>query len=289
MSRNTQHLSLAQELDPTTGWDLSEHGQPAGRATSTVLLLPGMMCTSAFYDDVLMDTKVGASDLRWVAATPPGFGGQPVPKGFDPTIEGYAELTAQLAAHLGSDILVGHSYFANVVLELVATGRFTGRAILLSPCFHAEDEEGDTKTLNKLARIPGLGRIVWGMLPKMMKTGMKGKFPESRQDALVREMQRFNGQFTRKLMRNYFDYFTTHGSLVADLCDARVPTWVIRGDEDEIALSDQDRAQLELGPTVDMVTIPDAHHFSLVDQPGDVVDVVLRAALVEPFRRGARA
>ena len=281
------HLSLAQELDPTTNWELREHGQARGRATGSVLLLPGAMCTSAFYDDVVADPRVAGSDLRWVAATPPGFGGRPVVKGFDPTIEAYAELTAQLAAHLGSDIIVGHSYFANVVLELVATGRFTGRAVLLSPCFSAEDEEGDTKTLGRLARVPGLGRIVWGLLPRMMKVGMKGKFPAERQGALVREMQRFNGSLTRKLLRNYFDYLNGHGSLAADLCDAGASTWVVRGDEDEIGLSDQDRTRLETGPTVELVLVPDAHHFVLVDQPADVVDVILRAAVSEPSRRRA--
>ena len=56
------------ELD---GWELREAGAPD--ADATALLLPGGMCSTAFYDDVL--GYAALEDVRLVAATPPGSSG----------------------------------------------------------------------------------------------------------------------------------------------------------------------------------------------------------------------
>lgn len=258
----------------TTGWELRQFGSP--NATETVLLLPGLTCTSAFYDDVVADPRVGDGDKRWIAATPPGFGGLPAPVGFEPSVEGYAQLTADLAAELGCNTIVGHSFFANVGIEMAATGRFSGRLVLLSPTFRAADEESDLRMFNRLARIPGLGRGVWRLVRRIVPMGMKGRFPAERQAALVAEMQKFDPVITRKIARHYFANLAHHGSLVERLCDSGVPAWVVRGDEDEIGLSDEDRQQLEACPTVQMVLVADARHFAMVDQPQAIVDVVDR-------------
>ena len=108
-----------------------------------MLLLPGALCTAAFYDDVLADPRWPESGVRLVAATPPGFGGIPLPPGFDPSVEAYAQLVGGFAADLGCVAVVGHSYFGNVAIEMAASGAFAGRLVLLSPCFSTADEEKD--------------------------------------------------------------------------------------------------------------------------------------------------
>ena len=51
----------------------------------------------------------------------------------DVSIENYARLTAELAADLGCDVVVGHSMGANVALEMAASGAFSGPLVLLAP------------------------------------------------------------------------------------------------------------------------------------------------------------
>ncbi|HEV7760285.1 MAG TPA: hypothetical protein VGO78_14890, partial [Acidimicrobiales bacterium] len=204
-------------------WDLRRFGPPQPGADGSVLLLPGAMCTAFFYDDVVADPRVGSGDTRWIEATPPGFGGLPVPDRFVPTVEAYAELTSDLAAEVGAHTIVAHSYFANVAIEMVVTGRFSGQLVLLSPCFAASDEESDTRTFARLGRIPGVGRVVWGLLPKLMGVGMKGRFPAAAQDRLVAEMRRFDPRVTRQLTRHYFEHLEAHaGSIATRLCGSGV-------------------------------------------------------------------
>ncbi|HEY3144608.1 MAG TPA: alpha/beta hydrolase [Acidimicrobiales bacterium] len=276
----TAQLRVAEpQTDTITDlWDLREFGPQQPQRDGAVLLLPGAMCTSAFYDQVVADPRVGGGDTRWIAATPPGFGGRPVPPKFIPTIEAYAEITSDLAAELGVDTIVAHSYFANVAIEMAATGRFSGRLVLISPCFSTEDEESDTRSLGKLAGTPVVGRVVWTLLPKMMGVGMKGRFPEDRQASLVAEMKRFNGKVTRQLVRYYFEHLEAHeGSIATRLCGSGLESWVVKGADDEVGLSDQPRAQIQGCATIKLVTVPDGRHFLMADQPGAVVDVVLQA------------
>ena len=266
---------------PTTGatrlWDLGHHG-PASPSGGSVLLLPGAMCTAAFYDDVAADPRVRDGDTRWITATPPGFGGQPVPDGFVPTVEAYAEIAGDLAAEVGADTIVAHSYFANVAIEMAVTGRFTGRLVLLSPCFAAADEESDTRMFARLAGVPVVGRVVWRLLPKLMGVGMKGRFPAAAQARLVAEMKRFGPKVTRRLVRSYFAYLETHeGAIATRLCGSGVATWLVRGEDDEVGFSELERRKLQNCPRVSLITVREAKHFVMADQPGAVVDVTLRA------------
>src|SRR3954469_3722431 len=97
-------------------WDIREHG-PAD-ASETVFLLPGGLCTAAFYDALAREPALQRT--RLLAATLPGFGGtQP---GEELTIEGWARDAGALAAEVGADVVVGHSIGANVVLEMGALG-----------------------------------------------------------------------------------------------------------------------------------------------------------------------
>jgi pimeloyl-ACP methyl ester carboxylesterase len=276
------HPRVAEPATPaspaTDLWDLRRFGPTPPDATGAVLLLPGALCTAAFYDDVVADPRVASGDTGWIEATPPGFGGLPVADGFVPTVEAYAELTGDLAAEVGAHTIVAHSYFANVAIEMAVTGRFSGQLVLLSPCFAASDEESDTRMFARLARIPGVGRVVWGLLPKLMGVGMKGRFPAAAQDRLVAEMRRFNGGITRRLVRHYFAHLEAHaGSIATRLCGSGVTAWLVRGSDDEVGLCDTERRKLESCPRVSLITVPDARHFVMADQPGAVVDVALRA------------
>src|SRR6478609_4173142 len=115
-------------------WDRRDSG-PAD-AERTVLLLPGGMCTAGQYEELMAEPSL--ADYHLVAVTLPGNGGtQPPP---DLSIENYARMTAELAADLGCDAVLGFSMGANVALEMAGSGAFKGPLVLLAPSFSRADE-----------------------------------------------------------------------------------------------------------------------------------------------------
>src|SRR2546427_9515817 len=68
------------------GWTLYESGPE--NADHTVLLLPGGLCSAAFYDDLLAEPLLQEPSIRFVATTPPGHAGTSPPE--DVSVESYA-------------------------------------------------------------------------------------------------------------------------------------------------------------------------------------------------------
>src|SRR5438093_7054594 len=118
-------------IENRNGWDL--HMSAPADADQTVLLLPGGMCTAAFFDDLVKEPRLSGASIRFVAATVPGFGATR-PLG-DPTMENVVSAAAKLATDLGCNAVVGHSVGANIALEMAATGEFSGVVGLLEPSF----------------------------------------------------------------------------------------------------------------------------------------------------------
>jgi len=108
-------------------------------AERRVLCLPGGLGTAAFFDDLFAEPAIVDGSVRLFATTLPGFGGVPLPKGFDARVESHAELAAGLARDLSCDAVLGHSFGANVAIEMAAAGHFDGPLVLLSPSFSREE------------------------------------------------------------------------------------------------------------------------------------------------------
>ena len=53
------------------------------------------------------------------------------------------------------------------------------------------------------------------------------------------------------------------------------------GDNDEVGLTGHERSGLEACPDVALVTIPDATHFMIVEQPGWIAERIVELAGVE--------
>ena len=255
------------------GWVLHESA-PAD-AEQTVLLLPGALCTAAFYDDVLADPRVAEAPVRFVTTTLPGFGGAPpLP---DLSIEHDARATGELASALGCDVVVGHSLGANYAIEMAATGGFSGPLVLLSPAFSTEDEFKELRWINRLDRVPGLAPLAWFAFSKSLRSAMKNSIPAARLDALVAEMQKNDWGVCRKKVRHYFDYLDGQDRLVSRLCDTGVRAWVAFGDHDEVGLTEEERRSLENCANITLVPIADSSHMTLNEKPGEVVDLILQA------------
>lgn len=108
-----------------------------------------------------------------------------------------------------------------------------------------------------------------------MPIALKDSFPPARHDALIAEMRTSDSRIVRRMLPPYFAYLARHGSLVERLCRTGVRAWVVRGDRDEVGLTEDERRGLEACPTVSMVQVPDAGHMVMVEQPSHVAAVIL--------------
>ena len=254
------------------GWDLHTSG-PVG-ADHRVLLLPGGMCTAAFFDDLVKEPELSRASIRCVAATLPGFGDTRALE--DPTMHNAVGLVGKLASDLGCDAVVGHSIGGNLALEMVATGEFSGPVALLEPAFSREDEFKELAILDRIGRVSGLGHLAWVASLKTIGMAMKGELPPDRHDALVAEMKESDPRFCRRMIRSYFAYLDHHGSLVARLCDSGVRATVVFCDRSKVGLTDKERRDLEACPNVTLVDVADSGHMVMMDQPARTAALILK-------------
>ena len=253
------------------GWVVRESGPPG--ADHAALLLPGALASAVFYDDLLAEPSIEEASIRFVATTLPGFGGTPAPA--DLSMEGYAREAARLAAESGCDLVVGHSLGANVALEMVGSGAFSGPVVLISPSFSRADESRFPRALDRLSVV--LGSLPYALMLKLVGPAMKNSLPPHRRDALVAELKQNDPRFLRRQTRLYLDYLDRHGTLAPRLCDSGVPARVVFGEHDEIGLAEEERNVLQQCSTVTLVTVPGTGHFALNDKPGEIARIVLDA------------
>lgn len=258
----------------TAGWRLIENApqQPRQR----VLMLPGLFCSARFFTDVLADEALANAGVTALAADPPGFAGQPAPDGFDFSIASYAALVEEFAAEESIDLIVGHSFSANVGIEIAARARFRGKLLLLSPSLSREDEEDDLRSLDEASHTPVIGTLVWLGINPTLKHGMRGRLPEDRFDELMGEMKRNPRSANRAMVVGFFEHLAANGGEVASrLATAVTPAWVGRGDRDEVGITDAELATIDAAPHVTLKTISGAAHFSITDTPHEVAQLVL--------------
>jgi len=126
--------------------------------------------------------------VRAIATTLPGSGRVPFPPRFDASVEAYAAFAGNLARDLGCHAVVGHSFGANVAIEMAVGGHFGGHLILLAPTFAAEDEMRCLATFNRIGCVPGLRSLVTALLFRSFPKMLKGEVPPDRVDRLAAEM-----------------------------------------------------------------------------------------------------
>jgi pimeloyl-ACP methyl ester carboxylesterase len=252
-------------------WVVHEHG--VQEATHSVLLLPGGLCSSVFYDDLLAEPAMSNASLRFIATTLPGYGRTPpLP---DLGIESYARKARELVDEVGCDVVVGHSMGANVALEMVVTNAFSGPVVLISPAFSREDESRFLFVLDRLAVV--FGHLPFSLMLKMMGPAMKKELPPARRDALTADLKNNDPRFLRRQMHAYLEYLARSGALAEHLCDSGVSAWVVFGEHDTSGLTDHERRVLDACQHVTLVTIPGTGHASLNQKPDRIAELVLAA------------
>ena len=125
--------------------------------------------------------------VRLIAVTLPGHGGTPPPEDF--SIENYARLTAGLSADFGCDAVLGFSLGASVALEMVASGAFSGRVVLLGLSRSPKDEPGFFRAIVWLGGP--LGSLPSATMLKMMGMATKkARLSEDRRAELLADFRK---------------------------------------------------------------------------------------------------
>jgi pimeloyl-ACP methyl ester carboxylesterase len=252
------------------GWELSEAGPlDAGH---TVLLVPGGMCGSGSYAEVMAEPALAR--MRLVAATLPGHAGAPPPD--DYSIENYARLTAELARNVGADVVVGFSMGASVALEMVASGGFTGPVVLLGISLSAKDEPAFFRAIVGLGRV--LGSLPAAILARGGASMVKGiPVSDERQSELREDFRKNVPQHVRRALREYVRWLHRHERPAERLCLAGVPTWIVHAEKGDGGLTDDERRTLEACPQAHLVTLPGKVLFMPNEVPGRIAEVIVDA------------
>jgi len=253
------------------GWELRESGPAA--AEHTVLLLPGGMCSAGSYAEVMAEPSLAG--MRLVAATLPGHAGAPPPD--DYSLENYGRLSAELAAKVGADIVVGFSMGASVAIEMVVSGEFTGPTVLLGVSLSAKDEPAFFRALVQAGGV--LGGVPSAFLAKGAASMVK-RTPLSaeRQDELREDFRKNDPQHMKVGLREYVRSLHRYEDPAARLCGAGVRTWVVHAEHGDGGLTDHERSTLEACPNVRLETIPGKVFFLPNEVPERVAASVVEAA-----------
>jgi pimeloyl-ACP methyl ester carboxylesterase len=251
-------------------WELREAGPPDGE--STVLLLPGGMCSAGSYAELMAEPALAGT--RLVAATLPGHAGTPPPE--DYSIENYARLTAELARKVGADVVVGFSIGAAVALEMVTSGGFDGPVVLLGISLSAKDEPAFFHAIVRLGRV--LGSLPATVMTKGAASMVK-RIPVSaeRQDDLREDLRKNVPQHLRHALAAYARWLHRDELRAQRLCHAGVPTWIVHAEKGDGGLTDSERRTLRACPNVHLVTIPGKVFLLPNEVPEQVAGVVLDA------------
>jgi pimeloyl-ACP methyl ester carboxylesterase len=258
---------MTTRIDPRADWQLRSAGPTD--AEHTVLLLPGGMCSSRSYAEVM--SQPALAHTRLVAATLPGQAGAPSPDDYN--VESYARQVAALARKVGADAVVGFSMGAVVAVEVVTSGNFTGPVVLLGVSLSQKDEPAFFRGLIR-------STVVLGNLPmRVLAAGaasMVKRIPASseRQSELREDFRRNRPRDMRLALHAYLRWLQGDKGRVERLCEAGAPLWVVHAEKGDGGLTDHERRTLEACPHVHVVTIPGQVFFLPNEIPERVAEII---------------
>lgn len=252
---------------------------PEGRAAEKrVLLLPGGFCTALSYIDLVAEPALKEAGITTLAANPPGFAANAPPTGFTHSTTAYAELVEGLAESEGLDLLVGHSLCANVLIEVAARGIHAGPVVLLGPCLRYRNEYRGVRLLRRLEIFPPLARRAYASMSKDLHRSMAGLIRPDRLDLIADDMQRTPPEQNRAVINGYFDHIKQYGTLANRLADATGEVHYVRGDAESVGFDREDVVKIVAQENVVTHTIENSDHFTMLDNPSAVAELIVGAA-----------
>jgi len=255
------------------GWSFVEKTTPT--PIHRVLFLPGLWGSDVVFSKILELKSLVDANIDLIAANPPGFKGMPVPPGFDFRIESYADLIEKITMQKKIDLLVGHSFSGNVLIEIAARHRYDGKLMIISPSLQRRDELKDLLKLDKYSRIPVVSNIIWFMVPGMMKKNFSPYFNDPKfLEAVVEDAKKVPSAHGKRTVIGFFDHIDKHDNLANRLVSTKVPVYYVRGEFDDVGFSEQNRITLETNSLIRIFDIPGASHFAMVDKPTEIAGLI---------------
>ncbi|MBI4405908.1 MAG: alpha/beta hydrolase [Deltaproteobacteria bacterium] len=239
----------------------------------TCLLLPGLLCTDLIFHSLLKDPQMIQDGILLEAANPPGFKGQPLPPDFRAGIKEYATLVENFLAKRKYDLVVGHSFFGNVLIEISRRANYKGTLVLISPSLQRSAEPTDTRLLDWLSRKPILRNLAWSFSYKMLRSLFKPYFVEAsiRQlEAVVTDAKLTPSSVAGMQLMGFFNYLGKYPDLSTLLSNVQGQIWYVRGENDNIILTEQNRNQLAQNRHIKLVDIPGSRHFVMLEKPKEL-------------------
>jgi pimeloyl-ACP methyl ester carboxylesterase len=251
-------------------WSLRESGPE--RADRTVLLLPGGMCSAGSYAEVMAQPVL--AQARLVAVTLPGQVGAPALDIY--SIEDHARHVARLASEVGADVVVGFSNGANIAVEMVVSGGFTGPLVLLGMSLSTADEPAFFRGIVRSTKV--LGNLPIKVLTAGAASMVK-RIPASseRQDQLRADFHRNNPRDIRLGLREYLGWLQRDDDRVERLCQAGVPMWIVHAEKGDGGLTAHERRTLQACPHAHVVTISGAVFFLPNEIPEQIAELIVDA------------
>jgi len=130
--------------------------------------------------------------------------------------------TAELAAKVDADVVVGFSIGASVASEVVASGPFAGPVVLLGISLSAADEPAFARAIMRLGDV--LGVLPVSLMAKGAAS-MVRRLPlfAERRAAVRNDVANNDPSEVRHSLREYLRWLHRHEDPAARLCRAGVP------------------------------------------------------------------
>jgi len=149
--------------------------------------------------------------------------------------------------------------------------------MLLSPSLFRGAEGIDTRTMDRIGHIPLIGTFTMWASYQMMESFFEPYMTAEKHDRvkpMVKEARKTPPDVATSLVISFFDYIDQYGDLTERLTSSNTPVWYVRGDQDNIILSDEDRSRLNKSNNVIVKDIPGGKHFIMIDRPSEISDLI---------------
>jgi hypothetical protein len=135
--------------------------------------------------------------------------------------------------------------------------------------------------LDRIGRIPVLGRLLWALVPRLSARMLRSSLPEARRAVLAAEIRRNQGQVCRRMVRRYFEYLDHGRSPAQRLCDSGTAARIVFGDHEEVGLTTEERRVLDACAQMSVEVWAGATHFLVTEEPRRVAELIAATAGLE--------
>jgi pimeloyl-ACP methyl ester carboxylesterase len=255
-------------------------------AREAIVFLHGNPGSSEDWVDLLGNVQGIA---RAVALDLPGYGQADKPDSFPYTIPSYARFLDQALGTLGITQVhfVVHDIGGPVALAWATRRMEALRSLTMINIGLQFDYQWHTTA--KLWRTPCVGDLLMAVTTKAgfsyaIQKSMPRKLPQPFIDRMFREYDKQTRKTTLKLYRSIDDPAAEAERLAPRLREFRGPVLVVWGARDPFAGTEMATKQREVFPQARIEILPDSGHWSFIDDPERVAELVvpfLRAAVAE--------